>query len=191
LINQEVIKALEIKTINIPAEDNEHFIDSKYQKTKKNTFLPKNIKKKISETAGLENNLIIGINSRVMLRRNIDVNKGLCNGALGNVTKIDLNAYENRVQTISVMFDCHKNLDSKETVIERINSDFEIRKNIYANRSQFPLTLAWAITIHKCQGITLDHVLIDLGQDIFEDGQAYVALSRGKELKNIHLIDFD
>ncbi len=193
LINNEVIKAFNIITVNIPAQDTESFINSKSKLKKKSTnaYLRNNIKKKISETAGLESNLIIGINSRVMLRRNIDVNRGLCNGALGTVTKINMNSCGNYVQNIIVIFDCNKNSDFKETVIERINSDFEIRKNIYANRSQFPLTLAWAITIHKCQGITLDHVLIDLGQDIFESGQAYVALSRGKEIKNIHLIDFD
>jgi ATP-dependent DNA helicase PIF1 len=58
-------------------------------------------------------------------------------------------------------------------------------------RQQIPLILAYAVTIHKCQGATLDSALIDIGSSTFERGQAYVALSRVKSLDSLYLYDLD
>ena len=52
---------------------------------------------------------------------------------------------------------------------------------------QFPVRLAWALTIHKAQGLTLDRVYIDLGRGTFAHGQTYVALSRCRTLEGLAL----
>jgi ATP-dependent DNA helicase PIF1 len=84
--------------------------------------------------------------------------------------------------------------------IVRFNNGYEATINYYTwtsenipgiGVSQIPLILAWAITIHKSQGTTLDMAQIDVGRGIFEAGQTYVALSRVKSLDGIYLTSFD
>ena len=55
-------------------------------------------------------------------------------------------------------------------------------KNFYVYRKQFPLILTYAVTIHKCQGLSLDCAIVDLSCEVFSDGMAYVALSRVRSL---------
>ena len=56
--------------------------------------------------------------------------------------------------------------------------------------NQIPLILAWGVTIHKSQGLSLNSAIIDVGNDIFEAGQIYVALSRIKTLEGLYLVNF-
>ena len=75
--------------------------------------------------------------------------------------------------------------------LERVKTKFQILSNAYVHRKQFPICLAYAITIHKSQGLSLDSALLDIGTSIFSRGQAYVALSRVKTLDGVHLINLD
>ena len=66
-----------------------------------------------------------------------------------------------------------------------------VLSNAYVHRKQFPICLAYAITIHKSQGLCLDSALLDIGTSIFSREQAYVALFRVKTLDGVHLINLD
>ena len=61
-----------------------------------------------------------------------------------------------------------------------------------ATRRQFPLTLAWAVTIHKCQGLTLPEIAIDMthAKDKYKPGEAYVAFSRIRTFEILQIINY-
>ena len=153
----KVANITSVNSIDVQKSTNSHMKQPNY-------ICGKNGKKSTNQTAGLESKIDFGICSRIMLRRNLDIDKGLVNGALGTISNIIFdNNNPNFVLNIQVKFDM---IDSI-TTLDRVTADFESYNNCYVTRAQFPICLAWAISIHKCQGLSLDAVLLDIGDDIF------------------------
>ena len=75
------------------------------------------------------------------------------------------------------------------TVLRPVTSTFKSRNGkLRLERYQYPIVFAWAVTIHKVQGLSLDRAVRDLGKNMFAHGMAYVALSRFKSLDGVCVI---
>ncbi len=129
--------------------------------------------------------LELKVGARVMMLRNDTGgdNQRWVNGSVGTVKKIDT--------TVWVEIDGERH-EVKPTVWEKFKYNYSpltksLRKDVVAEFTQFPLRLAWAVTIHKSQGKTYDRAVVDLGQRSFAPGQTYVALSRISELEGLYL----
>lgn len=113
---------------------------------------------------------------KVMVNWNIDIQNHIVNGTTGIVETLDLNQVIIKITNSNRLYKV-KYVNIKDENTGKILSTI------------MPLQLAWATTIHKSQGATIDYLLSNLGSTIFNDGQAYVALSRVKSLSNLALID--
>jgi ATP-dependent DNA helicase PIF1 len=119
--------------------------------------------------------------ARVMLIKNMDVSIGLVNGSLGT---IDSFIEENNQEYPVVMFD-----NGIKQLISPVSWELEL-DNCKASATQVPLMLAYSITIHRSQSLTLDSAVLDLA-DCFADSQVYVALSRLRSLDGLYLKSFN
>ncbi|WP_020539574.1 ATP-dependent DNA helicase [Lewinella cohaerens] len=132
--------------------------------------------------------LHLKLNAQVMFLRN-DPDKKYVNGTIGKVIKMEDDAItvlvedDNKSEEVKV--------ERHEWEILRYKLDEqkpnEIGTESLGSFKQFPLRLAWSVTIHKAQGKTFDKVIIDLGRGAFEHGQTYVALSRCRTLDGVIL----
>lgn len=136
--------------------------------------------KTFDRDAGYLPELILGVGAQVMLIKNLDAMSSLVNGSRGVVTGF----LEDQLRTPIVEF-----MNGMKLAIEPAQWEIEDYPGVY--RVQIPLRLAYAITTHKSQGATVDCALIDIGDKIFEYGQAYVAMSRVKNLNSLYIHDFD
>lgn len=116
--------------------------------------------------------------AKVMFLKN-NVDKGYVNGTLGKVVGFDNNEYP-----------IVKIFSGKKIIATHASWTIKEDDVVKAEISQIPLRLAWAITVHKSQGMTLDAAEIDLSK-AFERGMGYVALSRVKTLDSLKLIGFN
>ncbi|XP_073681681.1 uncharacterized protein [Garra rufa] len=147
----------------------------------------------------LEKSLELAVDARIMLLKNINVSDGLVNGICGTIKEFFYDDNEIFPSKIYIEFDneqvgkearaknpCLKPGLEKATPIEpeedKVTSSGDVRR-------QFPIRLAWACTVHKVQGLTVDKAVVSM-KKIFAPGQAYVALSRVTSLDGLIIEDF-
>ena len=122
-----------------------------------------------------------------MLRSNVDVARGLVNGAIGKIRGFTRASHSGKITSLQIVFD-----GSTETVdIKPVRRKVQIFPGAFLHREQFPVCSSYAMTVHKSQGLSLPCALIDIGRTIFAPSQTYVALSRVSTLEGLHLINFD
>ena len=153
----------------------------------------------------MHNTIPLMDDARVMLLENVWVDVGLVNGALGTVVgfawRTNDNPRESPPFVVLIRFDkytgpaCFPGRSDLAGVvlIFRSTRDF-IRGASSCTRTQFPLTIAYAITVHKSQGATLDLAVVDISVKDRQSGLTYVAVSRIKTLQGILFdkpFDFD
>lgn len=133
--------------------------------------------------------LVLKRGAQIMFVKN-DPQKQFVNGTIGTIRHIDNDEIvadildeQGNEKTIKVEMQTWENVKYKSDP----SVDTSIKAEIIGTFTQYPIKLAWAITIHKSQGKTFERVIIDLGGGAFESGQTYVALSRCKKLSGIYL----
>jgi ATP-dependent DNA helicase PIF1 len=147
--------------------------------------------KSLDSNAGYSAELVLAVGAQVMLLKNIpDTN--LVNGSRGVVVGFERLPMVDKTEA-------KKDYLTEFPVVAFKNGErrvidwhtWGLTEFPGIARKQVPLRLAYAVTIHKAQGATLDCALIDVGGNTFEYGQAYVALSRVKDLDGLYIHDID
>lgn len=133
----------------------------------------------LSKSVLTDEELELRIGARVMFIKN-NYEKGYMNGSTGDVMRFN----EDGLPIVKLK-------NGKDILVEQ--EEWSIQDDhgkSLASFKQIPLRLAWAITIHKSQGMTLDEAIVDLGKT-FERGQGYVALSRLRDMESLYLEGFN
>ena len=136
-----------------------------------------------------------------MLTTNIDVSDGLVNGARGEVVHIVTNGDHKVTHILD-----HPNVGISARQCSQFRQRYPTavplkkheavflakgKRGSEITRLHFPLTLAYASTIHKVQGLTLDKIVVDMKGTRFSPGQAYVAFSRVKKREGLYIVNFN
>jgi ATP-dependent DNA helicase PIF1 len=132
--------------------------------------------KRWASACGIPDCLTLCKNAQVVVTCNLNPEEGVINGSRGRIVQLDttraiIELVDGRCVAIGY-HELSQKMDNKNSVSARF----------------MPLKLAYALSIHKSQGMTLDCVEMDLGNTIFEYGQAYVALSRARTLDSVRIV---
>ena len=139
----------------------------------------------------LTQNLNLSVGARVMIKKNLWTTKGLVNGALGYIRGILWSTYDRDklpgfvlVETDNYSGPAFLHDFPRIIPIPLYKGNFEY-KGTACTRTQLPLVLSWAITIHKSQGMTLDKAVVDIGRKEMSNGITFVAVSRVRRMEDI------
>lgn len=141
----------------------------------------------------LECVLYLAIGAKVMLRRNLFTEAGLVNGSIRTITDIVVQPESNGFPLfLLVDFPSYTGPRpfGRSVPIAPVESKW-ISKGINCRRIQFPIIVSYGVTIHKAQGLTLDSVVVDVGNQEYALGLAYVGLSRCRTFEGLGIVTYD
>lgn len=133
---------------------------------------------KLKKLAPLPEKILLKKDAYIMIRTN-DPKKRWVNGTTGYIRAMDTGG-------LDVELESGRMVTIEKTTFSMLNAEGEA----VASVTNFPISLAYAITIHKAQGLTLSHLYVDL-QNLWEPGHAYVALSRSTSAKGLNILRWD
>jgi ATP-dependent DNA helicase PIF1 len=179
VINNEQFKMLtsEIKMFDVKVNFDETKLDkcvTQKDKDYESNYLINNIM--------ADKQIKLRIGTHVMCISNIDNNNVDCLNPIVNGSQGIIIDFKNNIPIVKFNNGIERPIDYHTWKSEKIDA---------LSISQIPLIYSWAITIHKSQGVSLDKALIDIGSNIFECGQTYVALSRIKSFDGLYLTNLD
>jgi hypothetical protein len=136
------------------------------------------------KNAPTEKELLLKEGAQIMFTRN-DPSGRWVNGTLGEIAELT-------DEGIKVKFANDLIFEIAPVTWENLKYEYDrqtrtSKKEVIGTFTQFPVKTAWAITIHKSQGLTFDNVRIDFSRGVFANGQTYVALSRARSLEGLYL----
>lgn len=162
---------------------------------------------KLCNQAPADELLSLKVGAQVVLILNLNLERGLANGSTGKVVRFVMEKEAPNLHTRMGRYLQRQVANKQRRPAQELCPEIEfsngqvvvIRRHMWESHirgigdvyiEQLPLLLSHAITLHRCQGMTLDRVELELDDRIFEPGQAYVALSRVKEMMSLELLAF-